>query len=298
MAEASEQVDGIDIERTVFDMREGRLRFGVVASGGSQEEISALAKGDQFEIDRLTGLYKDAALEVAHIRRSFEHHGIIEDLQSAIGDNELTHLAWQWALDMDERKTRAKKMTKFTPGPVATQLVDSLLMAIKLPKIVQEAENGAWVDLGSGTGMAAITMAMCGRRVVGIERDPASLNQSIENQRQVEALIVKKLPLEFMAGTLPERGRDPIEPELREILNDAFVWYSYPWPSELDARVRLFRKFAKRSASLILYTAEDPVTYTVEEIRNKGLIPVELPSGKLVEELGLSENSWWTVWKK
>lgn len=146
--------------------------------------------------------------------------------------------------------------------------------------------------------MAAVPMAVCGRRVVGIERDLELLEQSRENQRQVEELIAKNLPLEFRSGTLPERRQDAIEPKLRETLNEADIWYSYPWPSELAARIKLFKRFSKRSAYLVLYIAEDPVTFTVGEIQDMGLRPVELANGKLSEELGLAENSWWSVFSR
>lgn len=129
MTEIAELQSSFILERQVFDMREKKLRLGVVACKGNQEQISVLVRGDQFEIERLTSLYKSAAQEVSHIKRAFAHHGMTDDLESVVEDQVLTHLAWQSTLDLEFRKARLKK--KFYRGPVATRLADTLLMAVK-----------------------------------------------------------------------------------------------------------------------------------------------------------------------
>lgn len=298
MSESSESPTGIDNpDRMIFDTREKRLRSAVVESAGNQETIAALANGDDYEAKRLDELYRWAIDEVARIRQTFDRHGLTKDLETVIDNKALIHLAWQAQVDKEFLKSLDRNLIR---GMVGTRLVDSLLMAVKLPKIFEAANGGTWAELGSGTGITAAAMAMCGRRVVGIEKNPLLLDRSQENQYEIESLTSVKLQLNFISVTLPEQKNDPTDQELLKILNEADVMYSYPWLHEVKPRVKLFKRFAKKTALLILYTAEDPVTFTVKEIQNMGITPLKLLNGESSGELGLrlSESSWWTVWRK
>lgn len=298
MSESSENPTGIDdTNRMVFDKREKQLRSSVVESGSDQKAILDLTQGDDNELKRLERLYRGTVDEVARIRLAFKHHGLSKDLETVIGDKALMHLVWQALIDEELLRAQDRDLVK---GMVGTKLVDSLLMAVKLPKILKATNTGVLVELGSGTGITAAAMAMCGRRVIGIEKNPLLLDRSRENQYEIESLTSAKLPLSFISGTLPEQKSDQMDPELLKVLREADVMYNYPWSHELKARVELFKRFAKKNAFLILYTAEDPVTFTVKEIQNMGVVPVKLLNGESFGNLGLrlSENSWWTVFGK
>lgn len=298
MSESSESPTGIDNpDRMIFDMREKRLRSLALESDGDQEAIAALANGDDYEVKRLDELYRRAISEVAHIKQTFDRHGLIKDLETVIDDKALIHFVWQAQVDQEFLKSQDRNVIR---GMVGTRLVDSLLMAVKLPKFIEVASSGTWAELGSGTGITAAAMAMCGRRVVGIERNPILLDRSRENQYEIESLIARKLSVNFISGTLPEMKFDPIDQELVKVLSEADVMYSYPWLHEVKPRVELFKRLAKKTSLLILYTAEDPVTFTVKEIKDMGLKPLKLLNGESSGELGLrlSESSWWTVWRK
>lgn len=298
MSESSESPLGIDNpDRMIFDMREKRLRAAVVESDGSQETIATLANGDNYEVTRLGELYRRAISEVASIRQAFDRHGLIKDLETVIDDKAFIHFAWQALVDEEFLKSQDINVIR---GMVGTKLVDALLMAVKLPKFIEAVGSGTWAELGSGTGITAAAMAMCGRRVSGIERNPRLLDRSRENQYEVESLIARKLSVNFISGTLPEKKSDQIDQELLKVLSEADVMYSYPWLHEVKPRVELFKRFAKKNSLLILYTAEDPATFTVKEIKDLGLKPLKLLNGESSGELGLrlSESSWWTVWRK
>lgn len=298
MSESSESpIDIGNPDQMIFDMLEERLRFAVVESGGNRETIEALAKGDDSEVKRLGQLYQGAIREVAHIRKTFDRHGLIKDLETAVDDKALIHFAWQALVDQEFLKSQDRNVIR---GMVGTRLVDSLLMAVKLPEFIEASRSGTWAELGSGTGITAAAMAMCGRRVVGIEKNPILLDRARENQHEIESLIARKLSVNFISGTLPEKKSDPIDQEVLKVLGEADVLYSYPWLHEVKPRVELFKRFAKKTSLLILYTAEDPATFTVKEIKDMGLKPLKLLNGESSGELGLrlSESSWWTVWKK
>lgn len=69
--------------------------------------------------------------------------------------------------------------------------------------IMGSARDGLWVDAGSGTGMAAIPMALCGRRIVGIEKERKLLDISSINLSEINWLTNKTARAEFIEGVLP-----------------------------------------------------------------------------------------------
>lgn len=152
----------------------------------------------------------------------------------------------------NSEEVRLKKQRDEAPesvrGMITTDLIDALLMATQLPEFVSSAKDGKWGELGAGSAVTCIAMALCGRNVTGIEENPLLVKRAQENKREIETATSKVLDLSFVEGRIPE----------------------------------------------------EPATFTIKEVEAFGLTPIELRNGKDFGMLGLrlSENSWWSVWKK
>ena len=196
-------------------------------------------------------------------------------------------------LEESRLKQQREKDPESVQGMIATDLVDALLMASQLPQLVPSAANGKWAELGAGSAVTCIAMALCGRKVTGIERNPLLVKRAEQNKREIETATSKVLDLNFVEGRIPEEPTNSVSPELEKVLRESDVMYVYPWSHEWKNRVRLFQRYAKKGALLILYTKEEPVTFTVKEIEEMGLTPIKLPEGKDFGTLGLrlSNNS-------
>lgn len=96
-----------------------------------------------------------------------------------------------------------------TPADIAAQLVHLADLRGDL--------DGTVVDLGTGTGILAIGVALRGtKRVIGLDADPAALTRARENERRVA-------PSKKIDWLLGDGGRLPIRPsDVTVLMNPPF----------------------------------------------------------------------------
>ncbi len=133
--------------------------------------------------------------------------------------------------------------------PVECLSVGSALTALATKEGFHVGSN--LVDLGGGNGVWAI-LSKIGFNVTLIERDKKLVEQYWIERKRLEKMGIKSGNVRTIQGEFhPEPSENTTE--IKNALESADVMVCYPWPSETEDRLELFRAHGKQDSLLVLY---------------------------------------------
>jgi hypothetical protein len=108
------------------------------------------------------------------------------------------------------------------------------------------------VDLGGGDGTWGFALAQLGFDVTLIERDGRLLDQFQVERNKLERLGINTGRIDQIHGSFSVDDAKNT-PEIKSALKEADVMVSYPWPEEVESRMKLFQQYGKDSSLLVMY---------------------------------------------
>lgn len=159
---------------------------------------------------------------------------------------------------------------KWEPTPTKDALtVSSGLVALSMKENIPLGRKA--VDLGGGDGTWGFVLAQLGFEVTLIERDERLIFQYERKKRKLENLSIKTGQISTIKGEF-HLEEEKNTPEIIAALRNANIVTCYPWPEEVEDRMKLFKKYAKDDAVLVFYGgALDGFSVNSMEIKKAGL---------------------------
>ncbi len=138
---------------------------------------------------------------------------------------------------------------------VTTQAMDALSVGSGLIALCAKENislGRSLVDLGGGDGTLGLIMAQLGFAVTLIERDKNLVEHTYKaieqlKERGIQPGFIRQLLGEFHVE------KEKNTPEINQALQTADIMYCYPWPEEVEDRLKLFSENAKQNSILVLY---------------------------------------------